>query len=93
MSIKGGYILIDMESIEIGEEAVSIPAGTYSKLIEAAGKPVIFNNLNLGGTEMRVAVPMGIVYVTDEVEFLLSPDGSVFLQIFNDDTAALVAGE
>ena len=96
MSIyKGGYITIDLEMVEITSDGASITPGTYARLVESLGKPIIIRNANLGGTAMLFFNPLFVLYDSEAGEFYFVADAqnTMSLCIDSTDTALLVTGE
>ena len=89
---KGGYITVDLEMAEITSDGVSIKSGTYARLVESLGKPIIIKNANLGGTEMLQFNPLFVTYDSDAGEFYFIADATntMSLCINSTDTAILV---
>lgn len=92
---KGGYITVDLEMTEITSDGVSIKSGTYARLVESLGKPIIIKNANLGGTEMILFNPLFVLYDSDagEFYFVANADNTMSLCIDSTDTALLLATE
>lgn len=89
---KGGYITVDLEMAEITSGGVSIKTGTYARLVEALGKPIIIKNVNLGGTAMLFFNPLFVLYDSEAGEFYFVADAqnTMSLCIDSTDTAILV---
>lgn len=92
---KGGYITIDLEMTAITSAGVSIKSGTYARLVESLGKPIIIKNANLGGTAMILFNPCFVTYDSDAGEFYFVADAqnTMSLCITSSDTALIVGGE
>ena len=89
---KGGYITVDLEMAEITSDGVPIKSGTYARLVESLGKPVIIKNANLGGTAMLFFNPLFVLYDSDasELYFVANTDNTMSLCIDSTDTAIFI---
>lgn len=99
-NLKGGYIIIDLESKYLSDSPQSIK-GIYSKIKGSLGKPIILHNVQNAGTGNNVINIYGLVTaIHDAVDFfvlmtnLTTDDGTVvssYIKVNKDDT--IISGE
>ena len=84
----GGYILVDLEGVDLSGDSPKAPEGTYARLIEAKGKPIILQNFIASAMPVATAYPIITLYLedNDEIQFVLSTDGSFVIALSDDDS-------